>query len=272
MLDFGPLDSTRPLVLTMNGWLRFGGGMANVSASHDPELPFPFPQLEVEVETGEWQPVDVLVGAPSGKTKTILVDLAGRLPASARRLRLTTAFEIHWDRIALFERASDEATRIARFAPRATDLHWHGFSEYADLPWDQPLTPLHERAHDTAPWPITPMGWCTRYGPVGALIAEVDNGFVVMNGGDELTLEFDAAALSPRPPGTERSFFLYNVGWDKDADVHVELGWLVEPLPWHGMQDQLYGREARPELPGDALTERFRTRWVGQQTLLRAAR
>src|SRR5262249_25723656 len=35
ILDFGPLPVERPLVLALTGWLRFGGGMANVSASHD---------------------------------------------------------------------------------------------------------------------------------------------------------------------------------------------------------------------------------------------
>src|SRR6185295_2879744 len=101
ILDFGPLDVGRPLVLVLNGWLRFGGGMANIAASQDPSLPFPFPQLEMEVAPGRWKPVAVVVGAPAGKTKTILVDLEGKLEAGTRRLRLTEAFEIHWDRIAL---------------------------------------------------------------------------------------------------------------------------------------------------------------------------
>ena len=81
-LDFGPLDGGKPLVLALTGWLRFGGGMANVGASQNPDLPFPFPQLEVEVN-GKWQAVDVVVGAPAGKTKTILVPLAGKIPSNA---------------------------------------------------------------------------------------------------------------------------------------------------------------------------------------------
>ena len=32
-LDFGELPLDKPLVLALNGWLRFGGGMANVAAS-----------------------------------------------------------------------------------------------------------------------------------------------------------------------------------------------------------------------------------------------
>lgn len=272
ILDFGPLPVERSLVLAMTGWLRFGGGMANVSASHDPELPFPFPQLEVETAPNQWQPVDVVVGAPSGKTKTILVDLAGELPPGSQRLRLTTAFEIHWDRIALFERRQDADTRITRLRPDHSDLHWRGFSEYADLPWDQPLTPQYTVVYQNAPWPITPVGWCTRYGPVDELIAAEDNALVLLNGGDELTLGFASTRVPPLADGLQRSFFLYNVGWDKDADFHVELGWQVDPLPWHGMDDRRYGEQIRPPLPADTLMARYNTRWVSQHTLKRATR
>ena len=81
--------------------------MANIAASHDPSLPFPFPFLEAEVAPGIWKGVDVTVGAPAGKTKTILVDLEGKVDAGTRRLRLTEAFEIHWDRIALMEKKAE---------------------------------------------------------------------------------------------------------------------------------------------------------------------
>jgi Tfp pilus assembly protein PilF len=272
VLDYGPLPVERPLVLALTGWLRFGGGWANVAASHNPELPFPFPQLAVETAAGEWQPVQIVVGAPSGKTKSILVDLAGNLPPGSRRLRLSTAYEIHWDRIALFERLPAPDTRITRLGPDRTDLHWRGFSEFADLPWTAPLTPVYEKVFQNPHWAITPMGWCTRYGPVDQLVAAEDNAMVLLNGGDELTLTFSADRLPSKPAGMVRDFFLYTVGWDKDADFHVELGWKVEPLPWHGMDDQRYGQQPRPALPNDSWISHYNTRWVGQHTLKRAAR
>jgi hypothetical protein len=246
--------------------------MANVAASHNPELPFPFPQMEVETAAGSWQRVETVVGAPSGKTKTILVDLAGKLPPGSQRLRLAAAYEIHWDRIALFERLPAADTRITKLGPDRTDLHWRGFGEFADLPWTSPLTPVYEKVFQTPHWTITPMGWCTRYGPVDELVAAEDNALVLLNGGDELTLAFSAGRLPPKPAGATRDFFLYSVGWDKDADFHVELGWKVEPLPWHGMDDQRYGQQQRPTFPNDGWISRYNTRWVGQQTLQRAAR
>src|SRR5205085_10068857 len=92
---------------------------------------------------GKWQKVNVTAGAPAGKTKTIVIDLEGKLPEGARRLRLTAGFEIHWDRIALFEKAGEANTRITTLAADSADLHWRGFSDFEDLPWAQRLTPKY---------------------------------------------------------------------------------------------------------------------------------
>jgi len=271
-LNFGPLPVERPLVLALTGWLRFGGGMANVAASHDPELPFPFPTLAVETANGDWKSVEAVVGAPCGKTKTLVVDLTGKLPAGSRRLRLSTAFEIHWDRIALFERSNGSDTKITRLNPEAANLHWRGFSEFEDLPWYFPLMPSYGNVVQTPNWRITPAGWCTRYGDVRELIERRDDALVLLNGGDELTLKFAAENLPPKPAGCVREFFLYSSGWDKDADFHCEKGWLVEPIPWHGMDDQRYGQQQRPVIDGDWWIKKYNTRWVGPLTLRRAAR
>ena len=269
LLDFGPLQTERPLVLALTGWLRFGGGMANIAASHDPALPFPFPTLEVETAGGVWKPVDGGGRAPAGKTKTILVDLTGKLPADSRRLRLTTAFEIHWDRVALFERAAQADTRTVSLLPCRTDLHWRGFSQFEDLPWYVPLTPNYEKVRQHANWLLNVSGWCTRYGPVDELLAKRDDALVLLNAGDELTLAFAADQLPPKSPGAVRDFFLYSDGWDKDADFHVARGTTVEPIPFHGMDDQRYGQQARPATDGDTWIQKYNTRWVGPLTVSR---
>ncbi len=261
-LDFGPLDSSRPLVLALTGWIRFGGGMANISGSIDPTLPFPFPVLEVERADGSWQPVDVVVGTPAGKTKTILVDLAGRLPSDARRLRLSTAFEIYWDSAQLCERSASAGSREHHLAADRTDLRWHGYGRRADLPESIPLTPIYDEVSPVPPWDRTPGGWVTRYGPVDELIADRDDRLALLAAGDEVALWFDAARLPPIEPGITRSFFLHTVGWDKDADFHVKHGWQVEPLPFHGMDDQLYGRQPRPAHLDDSWIQKYNTRWI----------
>ena len=268
-LDFGPLASDRPLVLALTGWLRFGGGMANIAASQLPDLPFPFPVLEVE-HNGAWERVNVTAGTPAGKTKTILIDLEGKLPAGARKLRLTAGFEIHWDRIALFEKAGEANTRITTLAADSSDLHWRGFSEFEDLPWTQPLTPKYDAVSSDPKWRLAVSGWCTRYGPVNELISTRDDALVLMNGGDELTLRFNEKQVPTKSPGMVRDFFLKTDGWDKDADFHVAEGTRVGPLPFHGMNDQLYGSEPRPSDLQQAWIHRYNTRWVGPETLKRS--
>ncbi len=267
MLDFGPLDSSKPLVLVMNGWLRFGGGMANIAASHDPSLPFPFPALEAEIAPGIWRRVDVTVGAPAGKTKTIVVDLEGKLNAGTRRVRLTQAFEIHWDRIALMEKKPNARTKITFITPSEADVHFRGFSALQNLPSDWPLTPDYDTVSPNSYWTITPGGWCTRYGDASELVASRDEGLALLNSGDELTLKFAAGSLPLKPSGTVRQYFLYVDGWDKDSDFHVATGAQVEPLPFHGMDHQLYGRQKRPSFPGDALHQKYNTRWVEGRVL-----
>ena len=266
-MDFGPLPVERPLVLALTGWLRFGGGMANVAASLDPTLPFPFPKLDAELPDGSWTPVDTDVGAPAGKTKTILVDLQNKLPPGSRRLRLTTAFEIHWDCAELCEKVASDLNRQTTLTPDRADLHWRGFSRYASLPDWLPLTPEYDEVFSTPPWDRTPAGWCTRYGSATELVRDRDDKLALLNGGDELAMSFQASRLPPKPPGFVRDFYLWVVGWDKDADFHVGHGWAVEPLPFGGMDDQAYGRQARPATLDDDWMKEFNTRWVGPLVL-----
>jgi Tfp pilus assembly protein PilF len=269
VLDFGDLDTTKPLVLVLNGWLRFGGGMANIAASHDPSLPYPFPVLEAEGTPGSWKKIDVTMGAPAGKTKTILVDLEGKLPAGTRRLRFTEAFEIHWDRIALMEKKRDAATVITYLTPAEADLHFRGFSSIRSLRSSFPLTPEYDLVTPNSYWTVIPGGWCTRYGDAAELIERRDEGLALLNSGDELSLSFDVNSLSARKPGLIRDYFLYVDGWDKDSDFHVAAGTEVEPLPFHGMDDQRYGRERRPNFASDHVHRKYNTRWVEGRALKR---
>lgn len=263
ILDFGELQTDKPWILTLTGWLRYGGGTANVAASRNADLPFPFPTLEVETPSGSWKPIDVVVGAPAGNTKTILVDLDGKLHPGSHRLKISAAFELHWDRAALFEKRDPADTRVTVIEPGATDLHERGYSQYLPQPWGQPLTPDYATVKPTPPWRVTPSGWATRYGSVDELIAGTDNALALVAAGDELTVEFPAERVSPLPPGSTRDFFLSLVGWDKDSDFHVARGTQMEPLPWHGFDDQRYGEQPRPAFPNDAWIQKYNTRWVG---------
>ena len=260
-LDFGPLDVNQPWVLALNGWLMWGEAGVAIAAGQNPDLPNPWPRLEAKVDE-EWRAVDVTVGAPSGKPpQSVLVDLTGALPAGTTHLRLTAAFEIYWDRAALFVRDRSERARTATLAPVRAELYWRGFPRQTRPDPNGPVLPVISDITPTRPWQTTPSGWCTRYGDILELLTEIDDRFVIFNGGDAAVIEFDAA-LAPLPDGWKRSFFLISDGWDKDGDYNVLHGHTVEPLPFHGMDDQLYGLQPRPPAPDDWI-ERYNTRWVG---------
>lgn len=269
---FPEIPRSEPLVLVMNGWLRFGGGMANIAGSIDPTLPFPFPHLQVQTADGMWRKLDVVVGVPAGKTKTILVDLEGKLPQGSKRFRLSCAFEMYWDVISLAVKTGESLSRRTELALARADLRWHGYGTFETSPPSQPLTPRYDERGETPPWSRTPAGWCTRYGDARELLLAKDNAMALLNGGDEVALSFAGKGLPETPAGMRRDFFLFLTGWDKDADFHVGQGWRVEPLPYAGMDDQAYGKPGFTNLPPTEWQKKYNTRWVGPLVLDAAAR
>jgi hypothetical protein len=177
------------------------------------------------------------------------------------------AFEIHWDRIQLMQAVGEANTHVHVMTPTETDLHWRGFSAYEERAWGKPLTPDYAKVDFAPSWLMTPSGWCTRYGDVLPLIDSKDNALALLNGGDELTLKFAANQIPQKETGLERDFYFFSSGWDKDADFHVAKGWTVGPMPWHGMDDQQYGRQPYPEDLNTEWMDAYNTRWVGEMTL-----
>jgi hypothetical protein len=80
----------------------------------------------------------------------------------------------------------------------------------------------------------------TRYGDVRELVLAPDDRFVIMGSGDELQLNFPAAALPPLPGAWRRDFLLLLDGWAKDSDANTAYSQSVDPLPFHGMSRYPY--------------------------------
>ncbi len=248
-LDFGPIDTSRPLVLALTGWLQYGDASTNIALSQaSPDRVVP-PHLEAETAAGRRLPLDVVVGMPAGKTKTILVDLAGKLPPGTRRLRLTTSVEIRWDRIALGERLAAAAVRYITARPRSARLEWRGFSDIRSRAPGHPTTPEFDRVADRPPWRTNLEGWATRPGDVLELVGERDGEMALVTAGDAVELAFAADEFPPPAAGHSRTFFFYSVGWDKDGDPNVIDGETIEPLP-------------ATAASGDEWRLRHNTRWI----------
>jgi len=249
-LDFGELDRRRPLVLALTGWLQYGDASTNIALSQGAAEVIP-PRLEAELADGRRVTITAAAGMPAGKTKTILVDLAGLLPPGTARLVLTTTFEIRWDRIALGERWPDAVLDLSSAPADRAWLRFRGFSDVRSRAPGHPTTPAFAAVSELPPWETALAGWATRYGDVLPLVAERDGRLALVSAGDALSLSFPARAFPPPAAGRERTFFFYSVGWDKDGDANVISGDTIEPLPVaaEGEWERLYN--TRP-IPRDA--------------------
>ena len=166
--------------------------------------------LLVADAAGRFRPVRAGLGFPAGKDKTVLVDLAGRLPrAGPRRVRLATNLEIFWDRLGWAVGRPDVRARAAPPRPRSAELRARGYSVTEQKDRGSPERPRYVLA-GTAPRWRDLEGYHTRFGDVRELLGRVDDRYVIMNAGDEMRLRFRrgaAVAPGPRPrlrPGRRR--------------------------------------------------------------------
>jgi tetratricopeptide (TPR) repeat protein len=239
-LDFGPgAARSNRAVLVLNGWVDWADGSTflNAAQAGHPLMP---PSLQVKDAAGDWKTVIEDMGMPSGKTKTIAVDLTGKFLSASRAVRIVTNMCVYWDEIFLGEDASAPEVRLTPLEARAAQLHFRGFSRIQVDP--QRKHPEFFDYHTVSPlsnWNPTP-GMYTRYGDVRELVEAVDDRLVVMGSGDELELWYNATGLPPMPPGWTRDFLLLVDGWAKDADANTAFSQNVEPLPFHGMSHYPY--------------------------------
>ena len=148
--EFGELPKSDDLLLVMTGWFRFGDSSTNIAGSQRGDLQVIWPKLEVQTADGKWQIVDDMVGFPAGNTKTIVYDLAEKLPVGAKRFRLTTSFEVRWDQFALYRKVPSTEIRMTQLVPASAQLAWHGFAELKPIAFDRPQEPNLAHMRDNA--------------------------------------------------------------------------------------------------------------------------
>jgi enediyne biosynthesis protein E4 len=251
--DFGELPDTDNLLLVLTGWFRFGDSSTNIASSQRPGMEVIWPRLEVAGEDGRWQLVDEMVGFPTGNTKSIVCDLAGKLPADAKRFRLTTSFEVRWDQFALYRSVPASEFRMTEIEPTTANLAWHGFAELRPSSFDQPQVPNPAHITDVPPWLTTVEGWCTRYGDIVLLVTASDDRLAILNSGDGATIAFATQSLPPLEPGRIRTLLVYDHGWIKEDDPNSLPDRQIEPFP---------GSDAAPTEDGDDWQLLYNTRWV----------
>ncbi len=238
-LNFGSAAPSNRAVLILHGWVDWADGSTFLSAVQE-HKDLTFPYLQVKDAAGNWTTVVQDMGIPSGKPKTMAVDLSGKFLSASRDVRIVTNLCVYWDEIFLVEDDAPPAVHLSTVPLRAADLHFRGFSKPTIHPQrTQPERFDYQTVSETSAWNPT-RGNYTRYGAVENLLNDADDRMVIMGSGDEIGLRFQAKDLPPLPSGWTRDFLLLVDGWAKDADANTAFSQTVLPLPFHGMSSYPY--------------------------------
>jgi tetratricopeptide (TPR) repeat protein len=255
-LDLGPLDAQSQLRLLMTGYVNYFSATSLYAAWKAGIKPIS-PYVEAEQPDGTWKRIADNVGFPAGMERTIVVDLSGKLPAGARRIRLITNLELYWDQVLIDNHAEAEARTEEVPLARAT-LHFRGYPKQiegtspGDLDYDYDLVSLtgpfqHER------------GNYTRMGDVTELLKSIDDRYVIFGSGEEIAAEFDATKLPALPTHWKRDYFFYANGYVKDMDWWDASPFTVAQLPFHKMS--AYPYPDSEEFPQDAQSLEYQLNW-----------
>ena len=195
--------------------------------------------LSVEVPDGHggWVTAQDNLGFPAGRKKTILFNLTNVFRSGTpRRVRIRTNLEIYWDAIHWAQGAPETPLRTVTLNPTVADLHYRGYS-VMHMPGAAraPEVPDYNQLEGTKQHWRDLIGYYTRYGDVRELVDHIDDRYVIVNSGDELSLRF--AEQPPPPAGWVRDFVIVGDGWIKDGDYNSTFSKTVLPLPYHAKNE-----------------------------------
>jgi len=255
-LDLGEVDVKSPVRLLMTGYVNYFSATSLYGAWQAGIKPIS-PYVEAQLADGSWQRLPGDAGFPAGLERTIVVDLTGKLPAGARRIRLTSNLEIYWDQV-LIDQSSNTEAKTAELPLALATLHFRGYPKQidgvsnGDLDYDYNLVSL------TGPFQHQ-RGNYTRMGDVTELVKGVDDQYVIFGSGEEIAAEFDTARLPALPAHWKRDYFFYANGFVKDMDWWDASPFTVAQLPFHGMSQYPYPKSEA--FPDDAAALDYQLNW-----------
>jgi Tfp pilus assembly protein PilF len=192
--------------------------------------------IEVPDGHGGWVTAQSNLGFPAGRKKTVLFNLTDVFrPGTPRRVRIRTNLEIYWDCVEWAQGMPDAPLKTARLEPNYADLHYRGYSSISRPDSGAPEVPDYNNVVSTKQRWRDLIGYYTRYGDVRELLTQIDDRYVIVNSGDEMSLRFPEP---PAPPaGWVRDYVVIGDGWIKDGDFNSTFSKTVQPLPYHAKQE-----------------------------------
>ncbi len=243
ILDLGKNANGDSLFLFLKGWIFPTDASINTELTQTKKYQPQPPSLQVINKKGKWETVIKNIGYPLGRDKMVIVNLSGKfLTANDRRVRIQTNMQIYWDHIFFSAGKVNAPVRMQDLKMAGAQLNYRGYS--ASYNKGGPYGPQwfdYDRVTKGQKWrDLT--GYYTRYGNVLPLLQKADDQYIIADGGDEVTINFDAMHLTPLPEGWKRDFLVYSEGWVKDGDLNTASGQTVAPLPFHAMPYYPYGK------------------------------
>ena len=196
IMDLGPDAGRDSTFLFLRGWIYPTDASINIALSQQSTLKMMMPSLEVRDARGRWTTAIANIGFPSGKDKTIVVDLSGKFPTSDHHVRIRTNVQIYWDQAFVARDAQSSQVQVTPLNAVSADLHFRGYSRtYRKGGRYGPWWFDYDSVSKESPWrPIE--GSFTRFGDVLSLLKQSDDMYVIMAPGDETTLQFDATSAA----------------------------------------------------------------------------
>ena len=255
-LDLGSVDAKSPLRLLMTGYVNYFSATSLYAAWQAGVKPIS-PYVEAELPNGEWKRIANDVGFPAGLERTIVVDLTGKLPAGARRIRLMTNLEIYWDQV-LVDQSTGAEAKTAELPLALATLHFRGYPKQTEGASPGDLDYDYDRVSLTGPFQRQ-RGSYTRMGDVTALVSGIDDRYAIFGSGEEIAAEFDATKLPALPAHWRRDYFFYANGFVKDMDWWDASPFTVAQLPFHAMSKYPY--PVNEKFPDDARAIDYQLNW-----------
>lgn len=225
-----------PLYLIASGWMHPTDSSINVAISEGHHVQARGLSLEVPDGRGDWTVAESNLGFPAGRKKICLFDLTHVFrPGTPRRLRLRTNLEVYWDRIEWARGLPDTPLQITRLDPATADLHYRGYSVMNQANPSSPEIPDYNQLEGSTQRWRDLVGYYTRFGDVRELLKNIDDRYVIMNSGDEMTFRF--AEQPPPAAGWVRDYVIVGDGWIKDGDYNSTFSKTVLPLPYHAKNE-----------------------------------
>ncbi len=225
-----------PLYLIGQGSIHDTDSSINVAITQGHRWQAKGMSLEVPDGHGGWVVARDNLGFPAGRKKTVLFNLTNIFhPGTPKRVRIHTNLEIFWDAITWARGMPDAAVKTTRLLPFYADLHYRGYSVIHRPDSGAPEVPDYNHLEGSKQRWRDLIGYYTRYGDVKELLQKVDDRYVIVNSGDEMSLRFEE---QPAPPaGWLRDFVITGDGWIKDGDYNSTFSKTVLPLPYHGKDE-----------------------------------